>query len=60
MIVIDYYVFLLTYASCPSFLLCTLFSDQLEGIGFVWNVREGRTPWSQRFEELKEYKEKYG
>eukprot|EP00985_Skeletonema_marinoi_P031571 scaffold37727_cov103-Skeletonema_marinoi.AAC.4 len=34
--------------------------DRLEGIGFVWNVREGRTPWSRRFEELKEYKEKYG
>ncbi len=57
MIVTDYYVFLLTYA---RLLLSTLFSDQLEAIGFVWNAREGRIPWSQRFEELKEYKEKYG
>jgi hypothetical protein len=32
----------------------------LEKIGFVWNVREARTPWLRRFEELKEYKEKYG
>lgn len=37
-----------------------IFSDQLEEIGFVWNVREDRTPWTMRFEELKQYKEKYG
>ncbi|KAL7449025.1 hypothetical protein ACHAWC_001131 [Mediolabrus comicus] len=34
--------------------------DQLEEIGFVWNVRQGRTPWTTRFEELKQYKERYG
>ena len=43
-----------------SLFLYSLFSDRLEEIGFVWNVREGRTPWHQRFEELKEFKEKHG
>jgi murein L,D-transpeptidase YcbB/YkuD len=44
----------------PDFSIFCLYSDQLEEIGFVWNVREGRTPWSRRYEELKEYKEKFG
>lgn len=34
--------------------------DQLEEIGFIWNIRQGRTPWTTRFEELKQYKERYG
>lgn len=33
---------------------------QLEEIGFVWNIRQGRTPWAARFEELMQYKERYG
>ena len=31
---------------------------ELESIGITWNLREGRTPWSERFKELKEYKSK--
>jgi ribosomal protein S8 len=34
--------------------------DQLEELGFIWNIRQGRTPWTTRFEELKQYKERYG
>ncbi|KAL7501508.1 hypothetical protein ACHAWT_010082 [Skeletonema menzelii] len=34
--------------------------DQLEEIGFVWNIRAARTQWSRSFDELKEYKEKHG
>jgi len=32
----------------------------LEGLGFLWNVREGRTPWSVRLGELEEYKKRHG
>jgi len=32
----------------------------LEGIGFLWNVRDARTPWDDRWKELREYKKKYG
>jgi len=34
--------------------------QELEGIGFLWNVRDARTPWHVRLEELKEYKKKHG
>ncbi|KAL9182351.1 hypothetical protein ACHAXT_013003 [Thalassiosira profunda] len=33
---------------------------ELEGMGFRWTVRESRTPWSQRFEELKAHKKQRG
>ncbi len=32
----------------------------LEEIGFEWSVGSTKIPWDTRFEELKEYKEKYG
>ena len=31
---------------------------ELEDLGFMWSVRDGRTPWSVRLEELREYKKK--
>lgn len=30
----------------------------LEELGFVWNVRDGKTAWSTRFEELREYRKR--
>ena len=33
---------------------------QLEELGFHWSVRESRTPWNARLEELKEYKGRFG
>ena len=32
----------------------------MEGLGFKWNVRESRTPWNVRLEELRVYKARYG
>jgi hypothetical protein len=29
---------------------------ELEELGFVWNIREGYTPWSARLEELRAYR----
>lgn len=29
---------------------------ELEAMGFCWNVRESRTPWSARLDELIAYK----
>jgi len=33
---------------------------ELEGMGFMWSVRDGRTPWNVRLKELREYKKRYG
>ncbi|KAL7536036.1 hypothetical protein ACHAXR_006878 [Thalassiosira sp. AJA248-18] len=33
---------------------------ELEQMGFLWNVRDARTPWSVRLEELQEYKKMHG
>ncbi|KAL7550832.1 hypothetical protein ACHAWF_014035 [Thalassiosira exigua] len=33
---------------------------ELEDLGFKWSVREGRTPWRTRLEELREYKARRG
>jgi hypothetical protein len=36
-------------------------ANRLESIGFVWETRDPRhVPWETRFEQLKEYKQKYG
>lgn len=32
----------------------------LEELGFHWSVRESRTPWTARLNELKAYKEEFG
>jgi hypothetical protein len=32
----------------------------LESIGFVWAKRRGQSIWNARFQQLKEYKAKYG
>lgn len=35
--------------------------DSLNEMGFEWTSKKnGQQVWAQRFEELKEYKEKYG
>jgi len=34
--------------------------QELEKMGFLWNVRDARTPWNVRLEELRQYKEKHG
>jgi len=33
---------------------------KLDGIGFVWAVQNPSLPWEVRYNQLKEYKEKYG